>query len=50
MTDWIIAIGVASILLALVGIAHLIENRTSRIMIDITALQADHAALTTLVT
>lgn len=50
MTDWIIAIGVASILLALSGIAHLIETRTSRIMIDITALQADHAALTTLVT
>lgn len=49
MTDWIIAIGVASILLALVGIAHLIETRTSHIMIDITALHADHAALTAIV-
>jgi hypothetical protein len=49
VTDWTITLGGVGIMLALVGIAHLIDARTSHIMLDITALQADQAALTTLV-
>lgn len=45
MTDWIIAIGGVSVLLALVGIAHLIETRTSRIMTTLTNVETSETDL-----